>query len=84
MDCGITLKSGTFAMFLKPICQLIINCASLSQPFYVGNHIFLGLSPDLQSMEQIRRIMRPTDVPDQGNVLPKTIILGSIMGIIFF
>ena len=26
----------------------------------------VGLSPDLQSMEQIRRIMRPTDVPDQG------------------
>lgn len=25
-----------------------------------------GLSPDLASMEQIRRIMRPTDVPDQG------------------
>merc|ERR1711971_392035 len=25
-----------------------------------------GLSPDLQSMEQIRRIMRPTDIPDQG------------------
>lgn len=25
-----------------------------------------GLSPDLHSMEQIRRIMRPTDVPDQG------------------
>ncbi|BES91842.1 unnamed protein product [Nesidiocoris tenuis] len=25
-----------------------------------------GLSPDLQSMEQIRRIQRPTDVPDQG------------------
>jgi Calcineurin-like phosphoesterase len=25
-----------------------------------------GLSPDLQTMEQIRRIMRPTDVPDQG------------------
>ena len=25
-----------------------------------------GLSPDLQSMEQIRRILRPTDVPDQG------------------
>ena len=25
-----------------------------------------GLSPDLQSMEQIRRVMRPTDVPDQG------------------
>ena len=25
-----------------------------------------GLSPDLQSMEQVRRILRPTDVPDQG------------------
>lgn len=27
-----------------------------------------GLSPDLQGMEQIRRIMRPTDVPDTGNL----------------
>lgn len=26
----------------------------------------LGISPDLQSLEQIRRIMRPTDVPDTG------------------
>jgi len=25
-----------------------------------------GLSPDLKTMEQIRRIIRPTDVPDQG------------------
>ena len=29
-------------------------------------HFCAGLSPDLTSMEQIRRIMRPTDVPDQG------------------
>lgn len=28
-----------------------------------------GLSPDLNSMEQIRRVMRPTDVPDTGNYL---------------
>ncbi len=28
--------------------------------------LYPGLSPDLQSMEQIRRVMRPTDVPDQG------------------
>lgn len=27
-----------------------------------------GLSPDLQSMEQIRRVMRPTDVPDTGKL----------------
>ena len=25
-----------------------------------------GLSPDLQSFEQVRRIVRPTDIPDQG------------------
>lgn len=25
-----------------------------------------GLSPELSNMEQIRRIMRPTDVPDTG------------------
>jgi len=28
-----------------------------------------GLSPDLQSMEQIRRVMRPTDVPDTGKII---------------
>ncbi|KHJ80773.1 hypothetical protein OESDEN_19548, partial [Oesophagostomum dentatum] len=27
-----------------------------------------GLSPDLQNMEQIRRVMRPTDVPDTGSI----------------
>lgn len=31
-----------------------------------------GLSPDLQSMEQIRRVMRPTDVPDTGQSLTPT------------
>jgi serine/threonine-protein phosphatase PP1 catalytic subunit len=34
-----------------------------------------GLSPDLQSMEQIRRVMRPTDVPDTGAFLPLLNIL---------
>jgi serine/threonine-protein phosphatase PP1 catalytic subunit len=28
-----------------------------------------GLSPDLQSMEQIRQIERPTDVPNTGALL---------------
>lgn len=32
----------------------------------LGHLYFPGLSPDLQSMEQVRRVMRPTDVPDQG------------------
>lgn len=26
-----------------------------------------GLSPDLKNLEQIRRIVRPTDVPETGN-----------------
>lgn len=26
-----------------------------------------GLSPELQSLDQIRQIVRPTDVPDNGN-----------------
>jgi serine/threonine-protein phosphatase PP1 catalytic subunit len=25
-----------------------------------------GLSPDLQSLDQIRRVLRPTDIPDGG------------------
>src|SRR5579863_5320145 len=34
-----------------------------------------GLSPDLQSMEQIRRVMRPTDVPDTGTYqIPHTLV----------
>jgi len=37
----------------------VTECSSLLM-------LMTGLSPDLQSMEQIRRIMRPTDVPDQG------------------
>ena len=32
----------------------------------MSSNFHAGLSPDLQSMEQIRRIMRPTDVPDTG------------------
>uniref|UniRef100_A0A8I4A084 Serine/threonine-protein phosphatase n=1 Tax=Callithrix jacchus TaxID=9483 RepID=A0A8I4A084_CALJA len=45
------------------------DCFNLPIAAIVDEKIFCcrgGLSPDLQSMEQIRRIMRPTDVPDQG------------------
>ncbi len=38
--------------------RLFLNCSWMI--------LYPGLSPDLQSMEQIRRVMRPTDVPDQG------------------
>lgn len=45
------------------------NCLPISA--IIDEKIFCchgGLSPDLQGMEQIRRIMRPTDVPDTGTV----------------
>jgi len=50
-------------MVKKPNTFSPFNC-----PQYIKDvmYVVTGLSPDLQSMEQIRRIMRPTDVPDQG------------------
>uniref|UniRef100_A0A8C6FZN0 Serine/threonine-protein phosphatase n=1 Tax=Moschus moschiferus TaxID=68415 RepID=A0A8C6FZN0_MOSMO len=42
-------------------CLLIAAIVNEKIFCYHGN-----LSPDLQSVEQIRRIMQPTDVPDQG------------------
>jgi|SRR3984957_2813513 len=38
-----------------------------------------GLSPDLQSMEQIRRVMRPTDVPDTGLCLNTNLPLSCLL-----
>uniref|UniRef100_A0AAQ6IM75 Serine/threonine-protein phosphatase n=1 Tax=Anabas testudineus TaxID=64144 RepID=A0AAQ6IM75_ANATE len=59
---------------LETICLLLAYKIKYPENFFLlrGNHEcasinrIYGLSPDLQSMEQIRRIMRPTDVPDQG------------------
>ncbi|UKZ78988.1 phosphoprotein phosphatase PP4 catalytic subunit [Trichoderma virens FT-333] len=47
----------------------LFNCMPLAA--IVDEKIFCthgGLSPDLNSMEQIRRVMRPTDIPDCGLV----------------
>ena len=57
-DCGhnwwedLLLSRRYWSFEFQSVCNSIGLC--------------LGLSPDLQSMEQIRRIMRPTDVPDTG------------------
>ncbi|KAJ7501236.1 protein phosphatase type 1 [Mycena galericulata] len=43
------------------------NCFPIAA--IIGERIFTmhgGLSPDLQSMDQIRRILRPTEIPDGG------------------
>ncbi|KAL8878193.1 MAG: hypothetical protein Q9198_003950 [Flavoplaca austrocitrina] len=45
----------------------IFNCLPIAA--IINDSIFAthgGLSPDLNSMEQIRRLMRPTDLPDCG------------------
>ncbi|CAH8510270.1 unnamed protein product [Dicrocoelium dendriticum] len=45
----------------------VFNCLPIAA--IVGGKIFCchgGLSPDLHNLEQIRRIRRPTDVPDAG------------------
>ena len=47
---------------------IIQHCIAMAMSG-IGTEMILctaGLSPDLQSMEQIRQIMRPMDVPDQG------------------
>ncbi|CAB1321793.1 unnamed protein product [Coregonus sp. 'balchen'] len=64
---------------LETICLLLAYKIKYPENFFLlrGNHECASinriygfydewLSPDLQSMEQIRRVMRPTDVPDQG------------------
>ena len=51
----------------KTFIDCCFNCLPVAA--IIDEKIFCchgGLSPDLESMEQIRRIMRPTDVPDQG------------------
>ncbi|CAG8503953.1 14253_t:CDS:2, partial [Acaulospora morrowiae] len=64
---------------LETICLLLAYKIKYPENFFIlrGNHECASinriygfydecLSPDLQSMEQIRRVMRPTDVPDTG------------------
>lgn len=50
-------------------CSLYRLCVNFFALLPICNFFYFfstGLSPDLQSMEQVRRILRPTDVPDQG------------------
>ena len=58
-------ESFTVSMDVTYIC---VNCKNWVNALFISDDSIYppGLSPDLQSMEQIRRIMRPTDVPDQG------------------
>lgn len=66
------VENSLSSLYTIPICFLLLFILYHSyfdvlqkQKTYLY-FLVSGLSPDLQSMEQIRRIMRPTDVPDQG------------------
>lgn len=63
-----TLKDIQYMKILQKLCiSLLGNDRWLINPLlYCISSV--GLSPDLQSMEQIRRIMRPTDVPETGKI----------------
>lgn len=54
----------------------VFNCLPVAA--IVDEKIFAmhgGLSPDLLNMEQIRRVMRPTDIPDTGSFSLKNVNL---------
>ncbi len=40
--------------------------SSFTSVWDTSKFVIQGLSPDLQTMEQIRQIVRPTDIPDEG------------------
>uniref|UniRef100_A0A4W5LFN7 Serine/threonine-protein phosphatase PP1-beta catalytic subunit n=1 Tax=Hucho hucho TaxID=62062 RepID=A0A4W5LFN7_9TELE len=67
LSLNISLGKRRFNIKLWKTFTDCFNCLPIAA--IVDEKIFCchgGLSPDLQSMEQIRRIMRPTDVPDTG------------------
>ena len=67
--CSILTGKRRFNIKLWKTFTDCFNCLPIAA--IVDEKIFCchgGLSPDLQSMEQIRRIMRPTDVPDTGKI----------------
>jgi len=69
---GSSAVSSFFAAFPEAL-DLILRRVELtpSSPFIFFRCFAVhgGLSPDLQNMEQIRRILRPTDIPDTGSFL---------------
>jgi len=56
-----------YSIKLWKIFTECFNCLPVAA--LVGDKIFCmhgGLSPELTSLDQIQRIIRPTDVPDSG------------------
>ena len=71
LTCFVRLGKRRYNIKLWKTFTDCFNCLPIAA--IIDEKIFTmhgGLSPDLQSMEQIRRVMRPTDVPDTGQHLP--------------
>lgn len=63
-------SSSSFCTLNAPLASSmhVIECMHM-RPTVVDEKVFCihaGLSPDLNTPDQIKRIMRPTDVPDAG------------------
>ena len=65
-------KSSTLKISFCKLWKTFTDCFNcLPIAAIIDEKIFCchgGLSPDLQNMDQIKRIMRPTDVPDTGKI----------------
>ncbi|VDM83232.1 unnamed protein product [Strongylus vulgaris] len=72
MDFMMNVSKRRFSIKLWKTFTDCFNCLPIAA--LIDEKIFCchgGLSPDLQNMEQIRRVMRPTDVPDTVSPMPE-------------
>jgi len=72
----------SFDPFFLPPVSVRVSSGRRTNFFLPSFFLFLpstGLSPDLQSMEQIKKISRPTDVPETGEPFNSTSLIPSFL-----